>query len=276
MRLQASHRANISECPSGVAQGSTQTVLGRRLTRRAVLGGAIASAAAPDVALTASADVTDVDLVLMLAADISRSVDSRKFQLQRDGYAAALVDPDVHRAIGRGRLSRIAIAYMEWSGGTEQMVLVDWTVISRLEDARDMAERIVSSPRAFLGRTSISSAIDVGLAEIARCPYKAPRHLIDISGDGTHNSGRRLDDARNEAMAKDVGINAVVILSEIPLPFNPAHTHPPGGLLAWFETNVIAGEGAFAIPAQNFEDFGRSIRTKLIREISMAGSIRRA
>lgn len=247
-----------------------------RPDRRTVLGGALAAVAAPRVSFAADPAGTEVDLVLMLAADISRSVDSRKFKLQRDGYAAALVDPEVHRAIGRGRLSRIALSYMEWSGGTEQMVLVDWTVISRLEDAQVMAEKIASAPRAFIGRTSISGAIDLALAEIARAPYKAPRHLIDVSGDGTHNSGRPLEEARRDAMSKDVGINAVVILSDTPLPFNPAHTHPPGGLLSWFEQNVIAGEGAFAIPAQSFEDFGRSIRTKLIREIAAATGPRRA
>lgn len=249
------------------------------LSRRHLLRGSVCAAAAslmPVAALAQSGskpadkpDIsTEVDLLLVLAADVSRSVDARKFALQRDGYAAALVDEDVLRAIGRGKWNRIGINYIEWSGANEQTVIVDWTLIDGRTTAEAVAGKIHSAPRPHYGRTSIAGAIDVGLAQIARAPFKAPRSLIDISGDGTHNAGRTLEDARRDAQARDVNINALVILSEVPLAFNPAHTHPPGGLLAWFEENVIAGEGAFAIAAQNFEDFGRSLRTKLIREIA--------
>ena len=124
MRETADSRAKPAQQFSAtVAPCSIEGAADFRPTRRALVGGAIAATVAPSVTLAASGGATEVDLVLMLAADISRSVDSRKFQLQRDGYAAALVDPDVHRAIGRGRLSRIALAYMEWSGNTEQLVL---------------------------------------------------------------------------------------------------------------------------------------------------------
>jgi hypothetical protein len=126
------------------------------------------------------------------------------------------------------------------------------------------------APRAFVGRTSISAAIDYSMAVLGRSPFQAPRRVIDISGDGTNNSGRSVTEARDEAVAAGLTINGLVILSEVPLPTNPLHTHPPGGLTAYYENNVIGGPGAFAVEAQNFEAFGQSLISKLIKEIALA------
>lgn len=224
----------------------------------------------------AHADTNDVDALLVLAADISRSVDSEKFRLQRDGYVAAITDREVLSAIKRGKLQRIALCFLEWSGAGEQYRVADWSQIGTAAQQTAFANQIREAPRAFAGRTSISTAIDTSLAELARAPFRSERKLIDVSGDGTHNSGRNLIDARDEALAKDVTINGLVILSAVPLAFNPAHTHPLGGLLSYFENNVIGGPQAFAIAAENFESFGQSIRTKLIREIASAHQPRRA
>ena len=107
---------------------------------------------------------------------------------------------------------------------------------------------------------------------LARSPFQSDRRVIDVSGDGTNNSGRDVTAARDEAIAKGVTINGLVILSEVPLPTNPSHTHPPGGLTAYYENNVIGGPGAFVLEAENFEAFGQLIISKLIKEIAELGA----
>ncbi len=211
---------------------------------------------------------TEVDLLLVLAADISRSLDEHKFRLQRDGYAAALTHPRVIKAIASGPHGRIAICFVEWSGPTAQAVLIDWTVVSNATEAERLARRITDAPRLFRDRTAIGSAIDYSIRLFDTAAMKGTRHVIDVSGDGTSNAGRSVLDARTDALAKGITINGLAILSDIPLPTNPMHTHPPGGLLAWYENNVIGGPGAFALAADGFEAFGNSIAAKLIKEIA--------
>ena len=209
-----------------------------------------------------------VDLLLVLAADVSRSVDEKKFKLQRDGYAAAIADPRVVRAMTGGPAGRIALSFMEWASSGEQIVIVEWTSVGNEADARKISERVREAPRAFMGRTSISGAIDYSMGMLGRSPFQAPRRVIDVSGDGTHNSGRPVTVARDEAIAAGVTINGLVILSEVPLPTNPQHTHPPGGLTAYYENNVIGGPGAFVLEAESFESFGQLMISKLIKEIA--------
>lgn len=209
-----------------------------------------------------------VDLLLVLAADISRSVDDRKFRLQREGYAAAIVDPRVVRAMAGGPMGRIAICFMEWAGDTDQAMVMDWTSVGNADEAEAVARRIKDAPRAFMGRTSISAAIDYGLGQLSRSPFQSDRRVIDVSGDGTNNSGRPVTEARDGAVAQGVTINGLVILSEIPLATNPMHTHPPGGLTQYYEKNVIGGPGAFVVEAESFEAFGQLLISKLIKEIA--------
>jgi hypothetical protein len=219
---------------------------------------------------SALAEEGEVDLLLVLAADVSRSVDERKFKLQREGYAAALADPRVVRAMMAGPRGRIAVCFIEWASNTEQAVVVDWTAVGSEGDAKGLSERVQSAPRSFMGRTSISAAIDYSMAYLGRSPFQAPRRVIDVSGDGTNNSGRSVTAARDDAIAAGVTINGLVILSDVPLPTNPRHTHPEGGLTAYYEKNVIGGPGAFALEAANFESFGRLLISKLIKEIAAA------
>jgi hypothetical protein len=209
-----------------------------------------------------------VDLLLVLAADVSRSVDHPKFQLQRDGYAAAITDQRVLNAIMSGANRRIALCFVEWSGAGAQKVVIDWTIIDGAEAARKFSDALVEAPRSFADRTSISGAIDFSMEMLARAPFQATRQTIDISGDGTHNSGRGLLAAREDALAKGVTINGLVILSERPLPWNPEHTNPPGGLARYFQDNVIGGPGAFVTVADNFQSFGQALISKLIAEIA--------
>ena len=216
----------------------------------------------------ARADEGPVDLLLVLAADVSRSVDDVKFKLQREGYAAAIVDPRVVRAMTGGPNGRIALVFVEWASEWEQKVVIDWTVIANARDAQAVSSRVREAERQYRGRTSISTAIDFSMALLARSPFQADRRVIDVSGDGTNNSGRDVISARDEAIAKGVTINGLVILSEVPLATNPSHTHPPGGLTAYYENNVIGGPGAFVVEAENFEAFGQLIISKLVKEIA--------
>lgn len=215
-----------------------------------------------------SARATEVDLLLVLAADVSRSVDQQKFNLQRDGYAAAITNPHVIQAIRSGRLGRIAVCYIEWSGSISQNLLIDWTVIGDSASARRFASRLVEVPRSFANLTSISAGIDFAVAQIERAPFEANRKVIDISGDGDDNNiGREVTEARDDAIAKGVTINGVVVLDETLLSENGS-PYPTNEIERYFHNNVIGGPGAFVMVAQNFSAFGKVILNKLIAEIS--------
>jgi hypothetical protein len=245
------------------------------MTRRlaAILGAVLMLATASSVARPAWADDA-VDLLLVLAADISRSVDERKFRLQREGYAAAIVEARVVKAMTGGPIGRIALCFVEWAGENDQTIVVDWTFVAGDSDAQAVAKRIRETPRAFMGRTSISAAINYAMAQFARSPYLADRRIIDVSGDGTNNAGQPVTMSRDAALAQGITINGLVILSDIPLPTNPMHTNPPGGLAAYYENNVVGGPGAFVVEAQSFESFGQSIIAKLIKEIAAVTRVR--
>src|SRR3954447_11563771 len=211
-----------------------------------------------------------VDLLLVFAADVSRSIDQSKFQLQREGYAAAIADKRVLEAITAGRNRRIAVAFVEWSGVSSQKVLIDWTVIDGADAAKKFGDQLIELPRSFAERTSIAGGIDFSLALLARAPYQSGRRTIDVSGDGTNNSGRDVTLARDEAVAAGVTINGLVILSDRPMAWNPEHTNPPGGLANYYRTNVVGGPGAFVMVAENFKSFGNALINKLIAEIAQA------
>ena len=220
------------------------------------------------VLFTPAARAADVDLLLVLAADVSRSIDAAKFQLQRDGYTAAVSDPRVLDTIRAGRNGRIGLTFIEWSGVGAQRIVVDWMMIGDAASAKDFGDRLLESPRSFADRTSISGAIEFSMAQLARAPFNSRRQTIDISGDGTNNSGRDVTELRDQAVAKGITINGLAILSETPLPWNPEHTNPPGGLDHYYRTNVIGGPGAFVLVAKNLESFGEAIISKLIAEVA--------
>ena len=234
------------------------------ISRRAAIVLAFASA----LFAASPAQTEPVDLLLVLAADVSRSVDSQKFQLQREGYAAALVDPRVIDAIQSGRRGRIGVLFLEWSGFGNQKVVIDWTVVDGPNAAQAFGDRLLESPRSFADRTSISGGIDAAVAQLTRAPFEAQHRTIDVSGDGTNNAGRDVGLARDEALALGISINGLVILSEIPLPWNPEHTNPPGGLTKYYRDNVIGGPGSFVLEAKDFNSFGEAIVKKMIAEIA--------
>lgn len=211
-----------------------------------------------------------VDLLLVLAADVSRSIDAEKFQLQRNGYAAALANPRVLDAIASGRYARIGVTFVEWSGIGKQKVVIDWTLIGDATAAKGFGDRLLEAPRSFADRTSISGGIEFAMAQLAAAPYESSRRTIDVSGDGTNNAGRDVTMARDEAVAKGITINGLPILSANPMFWNPDHTNPPGGLANYYRDNVIGGPTAFVRVAKDFNAFGDAIIEKMIAEVSQA------
>ena len=234
-----------------------------RLIRSAVALVALAS-----IPFAAAHAAEPVDLLLVLAADVSRSVDHPKFLLQRDGYAAAVSNPQVLDAIKSGPNGKIALCFIEWSGYGAQKVVIGWSMIDGAASARKFGDQLAELPRAFADRTSISGGIDFAAAQFAKAPFEAPRRTIDVSGDGTNNAGRDVRLARDEALAKGIVINGLVILSTRQMPWNAEHTNPPGGLETYYRENVIGGPGAFVMVAEDFQSFGRAIVKKMIAEIA--------
>jgi len=215
----------------------------------------------------------NTDLLLVLAADVSRSIDESEFDLQRKGYAAALTDPRVLAAIRGGSNGTIAVCFVEWSGAGEQLVVADWTVIHDEEDAGVVAAAILAAPRSFMGRTSISGAIDFAMERFVAAKPHSNRRIIDVSGDGTNNSGRPVTEARDQAVAEGVTINGLAIVNDRPNPGYAFHTQPPGGLPEWYRQNVIGGPGSFLRVIDDFRSFSDAMTNKLVSEIvALAGA----
>jgi hypothetical protein len=207
-----------------------------------------------------------VDLQLVLAVDVSRSVDDEEFHMQREGYAEALKDPRVLASITSGGHRAIGVTYMEWSNAHLQRQVVKWTRISDGESAALFAEAILAAPRAFAGWTSISGAIDYAMVLFERSPFESERLVIDISGDGSNNSGRPVAESRDDALRLGITINGLPIVNERPSPWLPAEPN----LDEYYLKNVIGGPGSFLIVADDFTSFQTAILNKLIREIAAA------
>jgi len=212
----------------------------------------------PSGALAQQAPSREVDLALVLAVDTSGSVDQTRFDLQKEGYAAAFRTRQVIEAIRSGPTQAIAVTMVQWTGPALQIQVVPWMRIGDVDSAEAFANAIMAAPRQlFGGGTSISGAIDYAMTLWRESPYLALRRVIDISGDGANNRGRPAAFARDEAVRAGVGINGLPILSLDP------------GLDVYYETNVIGGPGAFVVAAQSYDTFASAILRKLITEISM-------
>jgi hypothetical protein len=223
----------------------------------AIAGVAFAIASLPARAL-------EVDLELVLAVDISRSVDDEEAQLQREGYIQALTDKRIVDAIRSGALGRIAVTYIEWAGSNYQQTVIDWTVIDGPDSAKAFSLKIREAPRVAEMWTSISGAMIYGAAKFENNGYEGKRRVIDISGDGRNNSGPEVTAIRDAVVKQGIVINGLPIMSERPNFGRP----PERDLDIYYEANVIGGPGSFMVPAHDFPDFARAVRTKLIKEIS--------
>jgi len=212
-----------------------------------------------------------VDAAIVLAADVSRSIDDEEFDLQRRGYAAAIVSDKVIEAIRSGPHGAIALAYVEWAGEGEQTIVVDWTVLRNSTDAAKFAAALTASPRSFLGRTAIGSALDFAMGLFAEGGIEADRKVIDVSGDGTSNQGRGVTEARDAALQAGAVINGLAIFNRRAAAqggYLALHTNPPGGLAKYYHDNVIGGPGAFVVPIDDFGNFGDAMIRKLTAEIA--------
>lgn len=205
-----------------------------------------------------------VDLELVLAVDISGSVDQDEALLQRQGYVEALRSEEVQRAIAGGILGKVAISYFEWASTGDNRLLADWTLIKDAASANNLASVLAEAPIRSGLRTSISSAIDFAIPRF-RTVYEGARRVIDISGDGPNNDGSLVDEARQRALAAGIVINGLPIINDRPNRFGFPSMHD---LDKYYEGCVIGGPGAFLIVAEDFKTFGVAVRRKLLLEIA--------
>ena len=207
-----------------------------------------------------------VDVALVLAVDVSRSIDEDEARLQREGYRAAVSDPRVVEAIRGGMMGAIAIAYTEWAGIEFQRLVLPWTRIASAREAEAWAGALAQAPRSSLSWTSISGALDHARGVMAQCPFEATRKVIDISGDGVNNSGRPVADARRDILAKGIVLNGLAVLDRQPQP-GMANLPP---LDEYFRDEVIGGPSAFLMVAEGYAAFEQAVKRKIIREIAAA------
>jgi hypothetical protein len=205
-----------------------------------------------------------VDVALVMAVDVSRSIDEDEARLQREGYRSAVSDPRVVEAIRGGMIGAIAVAYVEWAGIEYQRTVLSWMRIGSAQEAQAWSEKLAEAPRASLSWTSISGGIEHSRQVMETCPYEPTRRVIDVSGDGVNNSGPPAEFARDRAVAEGITINGLPIMNDRPT----FGRMPPIPLDQYYREAVIGGQGAFLIVAEDFESFGNAVRRKLIREIA--------
>ena len=223
----------------------------KSLLRICILLASIAPAHAADL---------QVDLELVLAVDVSRSMNAAEGEMQRGGYVAALSDPALISAVQAGMLGRIAVTYVEWAGQFSQRAAVDWQVIDGAESALRFAKSVREDAPGSARGTSISGALDFSAALLRANAYDGLRRVVDVSGDGANNVGRPVLEARRDLLEQGVTINGLPILV------------PGAGTISnlddYYADCVIGGPGAFSLPARGMEEFALAIRRKLILEVS--------
>jgi hypothetical protein len=206
---------------------------------------------------SAASSSRPVDIALVLAVDVSGSINEERFEMQRRGYAAAFVNPEVVEAIAAGPNKAVAVTLVEWSGIGQQRQMIDWTVIDGPAAAEGFGSALNETPRVFSEMTALGDAVDFAAVLLRRSGFEATRMVIDVSGDGRANAGRRAYEARDDAVAAGITINGLPILAEEP------------GLDVYYRESVIGGIDAFIVVAKDFSSFGEAIRNKLIREIAV-------
>jgi hypothetical protein len=220
--------------------------------------------AAPAVRGGAGQQVATVDVELVLAVDISYSMDADELALQREGYVRALTSAEFLNALRQGIHGKVAVTYFEWAGASEQRVIVPWRVVDGPESAGSVAGEIMAAPIRRAARTSISGALLFGAALFETSGQRGVRRVIDISGDGANNSGPLVTIARDEVLSKGITINGLPIMLK-----RPSYSTMDIELLDdYYEDCVIGGPGAFVVPVKDRDKFVEAIRTKLILEIA--------
>lgn len=231
------------------------------------MAGIVAATAAPNRAprLADGGDAAKpVDVELILAVDVSYSMDMDELAIQREGYAQALMSSDFMQALKSGPTGRIAVTYFEWAASNDQKIILQWQIIDGPESADAVAAEIMKAPIRRASRTSISGAINFAMPLFEQNPYHGLRRVIDISGDGPNNNGEPVTVARDAALEKGVVINGLPIMVKEP----SYSTMDIENLDYYYEDCVIGGPGSFVVTIKDREKFKEAIHTKLVMEVA--------
>jgi Protein of unknown function (DUF1194) len=240
--------------------------VGSVLIAAALAGGDVAGVAAPSSTpqLADTKDSPSVDVELVIAVDVSYSMDLDELAVQREGYAQAIVSKEFLQAMKSGPHSKIAVSYFEWSASSDQKIIIPWRVIDGPESADAVANEIMKTPVRRGSRTSISGAINFAMPLFDENPYRGLRRVIDISGDGPNNNGEPVAGPRDAALAKGIVINGLPIMVK-----EPSHSTMDIDNLDWYyEDCVIGGPGSFVVSIKDRDKFKEAIRAKLILEVA--------
>ncbi len=231
----------------------------------ALAGGDVSSFAAPNAqSLLIVDEAKRVDVELVLAVDVSYSMDMDELAVQREGYAEAITSKEFLTALKTGPTAKVAVTYFEWAASTDQKIILPWRVIDGPEAAGAVAQEILKAPLRRASRTSISGAINFAMPLFEANEYKGLRQVIDISGDGPNNNGELVTIARDAAVAKGITINGLpIMVKEV----NFA-TMDIENLDIYYEDCVVGGAGSFVVPIKTKEKFKEAIRTKLVLEVA--------
>jgi hypothetical protein len=242
--------------------------IGAMLVAGAMAGGDVAGIAAPNPGNQAgpqrSENLPSVDVELVLAVDVSYSMDMDELAIQREGYAQAIVSKEFLQALKTGPNGKISVTYFEWAASSDQKIIIPWRVIDGPETADAVANEIMKTPIRRASRTSISGAIYFAMPLFDENPYRGLRRVIDISGDGPNNNGSPVTVARDAALEKGITINGLPIMVKEP----SYSTMDIDNLDFYYEDCVIGGPGSFVVSIKDRDKFKEAIRTKLLLEVA--------
>jgi hypothetical protein len=244
--------------------------IGAVLVAGAMAGGDVAGIAAPNPSNQAGHHFADkdagspVDVELVLAVDVSYSMDIDELAIQREGYAQAIVSKEFLQALKTGPNGKIAVTYFEWAASSDQKIIIPWRLIDGPETADAVANEIMKTPIRRASRTSISGAIHFAMPLFEENPYRGLRRVIDISGDGPNNNGAPVTGARDAALEKGIVINGLPIMVKEP----SYSTMDIDNLDFYYEDCVIGGPGSFVVTIKDRDKFKEAIRTKLLLEVA--------
>ena len=244
--------------------------IGAVLVAGAMAGGDVASIAAPSPRNQLGTQVAEkettpsVDVELILAVDVSYSMDMDELAIQREGYAQAIISKEFLQALKTGPHGKISVTYFEWAASSDQKIIIPWRVIDGPETADAVADEIMKTPIRRASRTSISGAIYFAMPLFDENPYRGLRRVIDISGDGANNNGSPVTIARDTALSKGITINGLPIMVK-----EPSYSTMDIDNLDWYyEDCVIGGPGSFVVTIKDREKFKEAIRSKLVLEVA--------
>ena len=242
--------------------------IGAVLVAGAMAGGDVAGIAAPNpsnqLGPQLSENLPSVDVELVIAVDVSYSMDMDELAIQREGYAQAIVSKEFLQALKTGPNGKISVTYFEWAASSDQKIIIPWRVIDGPETADAVANEIMKTPIRRASRTSISGAINFAMPLFDENPYRGMRRVIDISGDGPNNNGSPVTVARDAALEKGITINGLPIMVKEP----SYSTMDIDNLDFYYEDCVIGGPGSFVVTIKDRDRFKEAIRTKLLLEVA--------